>query len=134
MNANTETEPARIIVIPVPKDELSCRKGERSMYAKNPKMVTTKLATRKYLAALEFQDNPIAPNAASAVITSTSNRKSATSERAVASSGTKRAYMISSRTSPNEIAASQAYSPTTRGPIILVDVSKGLFFSLIWLS
>src|SRR4030043_2460765 len=124
MNANTETEPARIILIPVPKDELSCRKGERSMYAKNPKIVTAKLATRKYLAALEFQDNPIAPNAASTVIKSTSNRKSATSERAVASSGTKRAYTISSRTSPNEIAVSQAYRPTTRGLIIFVGLFK----------
>ena len=130
MNANTETEPARITLIPVSKDELSCRNGERSMHAKNSKMMAAKLATKKFLAALEFQDNPIAPNAASAVIMFTSNRKSAASERAVAASGIKPTYTIS-RTSPNEIAASQGYSLTKRGSIMLVDVFRALFVSLI---
>jgi len=131
MNANTETEPARIILITVPKDELSCINGERSVYVKNPKMMTAKLAIRKFLAALEFQDNPIAPKAASTVIASASNRKSAASERAVASSETKPAYTMSSNTSPNEIAASQAYSPTKKGLNILVDMFRGLSVSLI---
>lgn len=101
------------------------------MYAKNPKMVTAKLATRKFLAALEFQDNPIAPDAASTVIASMSNNKSDTFERVDASSGTKPAYTISSNTSPNEIVASQAYNPTTRVLIMLVDVFRGLFVSFI---
>ena len=84
--------------------------------------MTTKLATRKYLADFDFQDNPIAPNAANIVRAFTSNKKSAASERAVGASGTKPAYRISSRTSPNEIVASQAYNPTIRGLIIFIDV------------
>ncbi len=134
MSANTETEPARIILVPVPRDDPSWRNGERSTYAKNPKKMMAKLEIRKFLAVLEFQDNPIAPNAASTVRKFMSNWKSAASERAVAASGTKPAYTISSRTSPNETAVSQAYTPTTRGPNMSDDVFGALFVSLIGYS
>lgn len=73
MNANTDTEPERIILIPVPMDDPSWSNGERRMYAKNPKMRMAKLEIRKFLAGLEFHDNPIAPNAASTVMELTSN-------------------------------------------------------------
>ena len=134
MNANTETEQVRIILIPVPKDDSSWRNGERSMYTKKPKKMMAKLEIRKYLAFLEFQDNPIAPNAASTVMELTSNWKSAASERAVAASGTNPAYTISSRTSPNETAVSQAYSPTTRSLMIPVEVFSLFLVSLIGYS
>ena len=88
MKANTETEQARIILIPAPNDDPSWRNGERRIYAKNPKKMIAKLEIRKFLAVLEFHDNPIAPNAASTVMEFTSNWKSAASERAVAASGT----------------------------------------------
>jgi hypothetical protein len=134
MSANTETEQARIILIPVPRDDPSWRNGERSITTKNPKKMMAKLKIRHFLAVLEFQDNPIAPNAASTVMKLTSNWKSAASERAVATSGTNPAYTISRRTSPNETAASQAYTPTTRGPIMPVDEFGALFVSLIGYS
>ena len=89
--------------------------------------MTAKLATRKYLAGFDFQDKPMAPNAANMVRALTSNKKSAASERAVTASGTKPAYRISSRTSPNEIVASQAYNPMIRGPIIsIIDIFSNL--------
>ena len=88
MNANTDTDPERRILIPVPKEDPSWRNGERSMYAKNPKKMMAKLKIRKFLAVLESQDNPIAPNAASTIMELTSNWKSAASEKAVAASGT----------------------------------------------
>jgi len=85
-------------------------------------MLTTKLAKRRLLAAVEFQDNRIAPNAASTVTALTSSRKSATSENAAVASGTRLAYMMSSRTNPKETAVAQAYSPTTSGPSRLVGL------------
>ena len=88
MNANTDTDPERIILIPFPKDDPSWRNGERRMYARNPKKMMTKLEIRKFLAVLKLHDNPIAPNAASTVMELTNNWKSAASERAVAASGT----------------------------------------------
>ena len=103
------------------------------MYAKNPKKMMAKLEIRKFLAVLELQDNPIAPNAASTVTELTNNWKSAASERAVTASGTNPAYTISSRTIPNETAVSQAYTPTTRGPMMPDGVSSLLFISFIWL-
>ena len=88
MNADTDTDPERRILIPVPKEDPSWRNGERSIYAKKPKKMMAKLETRKVLAFLEFQDNPIAPSAASTVMALTSNWKSAASERAVSASAT----------------------------------------------
>jgi hypothetical protein len=101
------------------------------MYTKNPKKIMAKLEIRKLPADLEFQDNPIAPNAASTIREVTNNWKSAASERAVAASGTNPAYTISSRTSPNETAVSQAYSPTTRELMMPVGVFSLFLISFI---
>ena len=112
MNASSETEPANAILITGPKGEPISRIGKRMIYSIKPKMVTARLAIRRFLADFVSMDDPIAPRAARLISAFMNSRKSEASLKAVVAFGTRPAYKISSSTRPNEIVASQAYDPT----------------------
>ncbi len=115
MKARMDTDPPMAILSTGPNTEPVGKNGERSAGVRSAKTLTIRLAARKYLAALEFQDNPIAPSATRKVPALAISRKSPTSENAAVAPGTSLAYMTSTTALPKETAVDQAYSPTTSG-------------------
>jgi hypothetical protein len=116
------------ILIPLAKAEpcISHKSSGRSWGTKNSREMTAKLATNRSLGILVLQDKTIAPKAATTVMTPTSSKKSATSEKAVPAVGTRFEYTTSSNTAPKKTVIAHVYSPTTTKLSILARPSRNL--------